>query len=101
MLDENLTVRPNENNEMAGVYWKDRFTGISMAKDGLKMQRDEGYCDYYLRPHKTHPEVIDRVKSFILDLNRPEFMELLMMDDYKTDEELAKEAAGISVQKDL
>ncbi len=81
LLDENFTVVPNENNELAGIYWKGYYTDIAFAKDGIKNERDECYCDYFMRPHKSLPEVMERVEQFIKEKERPEYMEILTAID--------------------
>lgn len=81
LIDENFTVIPNDNNELAGIYWKGYYTDIAFAKDGIKDARDEGYCDYFMRPHKTIDEVMTRVHQFIEAKERPEYMEQLTAID--------------------
>lgn len=80
-IDPTFTIVPNENNEMASVLWNGYDAGIAMAKDGVKEERDLNYCDYFDRPHKTRPQVLEQVSQFLENIKRPEAMEILTDTD--------------------
>lgn len=63
---------------MAGIYWKGYFTGIAIPKDGVKPERDETYTDYFDRPHRSEAEILERIKQFFIDIERPEYLDMVM-----------------------
>ncbi|TXG77116.1 hypothetical protein E6Q11_03325 [Candidatus Dojkabacteria bacterium] len=76
-IDENITVRANENSDLAGVYWKDTYTYISMPKDDVRPKRTDMYCDSHGVPHRGFAEVVERVKAFVEQIQDPSYMEYL------------------------
>lgn len=76
-LNNELTIVPNENNELAGIYWKGIYTEIALAKDGIKSVVDEYYCDKYDRPHRSEAQILERINSFLENIQKPEFIEEL------------------------
>ncbi len=76
-LDTDLTIVPNENNELAGIYWKGHFAGIAMSKEGAKDVTDLSFTDNFDRPHPTIEKIVDKVNNFLENIKRPEYLEMV------------------------
>lgn len=77
LLDADFTIVPNENNEMAGIYWKDNFTGIALSKEGVKEMEDYNFADINGTPHRTEANILQRVEKFLEDIKEPAYMEII------------------------
>jgi archaellum component FlaC len=80
-LNNDITVVSNDTNEMAGIYWKNIYTGIALPKEGVYPTKREDYCDTFGKAHRSVEDITKRVEQFLSEIERPEYLELLSEDD--------------------
>lgn len=52
-IDKDLTIRVNPNaKDIAGVYWKEYFIGVSVPPEEIREEADKGYTDAIGHPYK-------------------------------------------------
>ena len=74
-IDPNFTIVPNDNSDVAGIYWKGIYAEIAMPKDKIYETKNEGHIDSYGYPHRGMDMVIARAEAFLERIGRdPEYL---------------------------
>lgn len=67
-IDKDFTVVEHPTNEMAGVYYKNRFCGTSLPKEGIYEERNAGYgveIGSSFRAHNGWSDIRQRAETFL------------------------------------
>lgn len=80
-IDPHIRIVPHPlNTDVCGIYWNNAYIG-AIPNGQIYDEKKEGYKDNAGYTHKTRPEAIAQVKSFLWRLqNEHDFLETMTED---------------------
>lgn len=77
-IDSALTIRVNPNaDDIAGVYWNDAYTGVSVAPQEVREEFDKSYTDKMGYPYRSTTQTAELIRAKLPRTQDPENYKLL------------------------
>lgn len=77
-IDEDLSIRVNPNaDDIAGVYYKNFYMGISVPSQEIKESFSEKYCDRMGHPYRSIEQAEGIIRGKITKFQDPEVLKVM------------------------